>query len=46
MWVSVSSTRKASDDCIRDLKFQFPPTPKTDWYLGLIIKSYHQERML
>ena len=24
---------------------QFPPIPKTDWCLGLIIKSYHQERM-
>ena len=22
---------------------QFPPTPKTDWYLGIMIKSYHQE---
>ena len=23
---------------------QFPPTPKIDWCLGLMIKSFHQER--
>ena len=25
---------------------QFPSTSKTDWCLGLMIKSYHQEWML
>ena len=26
-------------------KFQFPPIPKTDWCLSLMIKNYHQERI-
>ena len=44
VWVPVSSTGKVSDGCIRDLRFNPPPTPKTDWCLGLMIMSYHQER--
>ena len=27
----------------KKLRVQFPPTPKTNWYFDLIIKSYHQE---
>ena len=38
-WVSVSSTSKVSDDWIIDLGFNLPPTPKTDWCLGLMINS-------
>ena len=39
--VPISSTGKVSDGCIRDLGFNPPPTPKTDWCLGLMIMSYH-----
>ena len=40
MWVPVSLTSKVFDGCIKDLGFQSPPTPKTDWCLDLMIKSY------
>ena len=44
MWVPVSSTSKVSDGCIRDLGVQSPLSPKTNWCLSLMIKSYHQKR--
>ena len=37
----ISSTGKISDGCVRDLRFN-PPYSKTNWYISLMIKSYHQ----
>ena len=43
MWVSVSSINKISEGCIRDMGFNPCLHKKTNWYLDLMIKSYHQE---
>ena len=43
MWVLVSLTVKVSYAYIKDMGFN-PAYTKTDWYLGLIIKRYYQER--
>ena len=43
-WVPVSSTGKISDDWIKDLGFNLHLHQKTDWCLGLMIKSYYQVR--
>ena len=43
-WVLISSTGKIFDGCIRDLGFNPRLHQKTNWYLGLMIKSYHQEQ--
>ena len=40
-WVSVNSTGKISDGCIRDLGFNPRLHKKTDWCLSLMIKSYY-----
>ena len=37
MWVVINSTGKI-------FGVQSPPTPKINWYFGLIIKSYYQEQ--
>ena len=42
-WVPVSSIGKVSELCKR-FGVQSPSTSKTDWCLGLMIKSYHQEQ--
>ena len=44
MWVPISSIDKVSDSWIKDLEFNSHLHQKTDYYLGLMIKSYHQER--
>ena len=46
-WVSVISTGKVSDDCIRDLGFnsRLHQNLLVSWFDDMI-KSYHHERML
>ena len=44
LWVPVSLTGKVADICVRDLGFSPYLYQKTDWCLGLMIKSYYQER--
>ena len=43
-WISISSIGKISNDWIRDLGFNLHLHQKTDWCLGLMIKSYYQVR--